>query len=342
MSVNALSNHILINQNFEPIREEPFKADYPQEIQARLEAEKARCCVVRFFVAIGKFFADLFHKLIGLAIVPGQWAPKTMINNDDLVLQGGKEVTFETADGVMLNGMHLPANRENREGKTIILFNGNGMLYSFYDSNYIQQLQDEGWNLFLFDYRGVGCSEGRATCEGLSLDGDAALQYVKSLGVENEKILLHGHSLGGAVASQVAVWNDGVNYFNDRSFSNLPCGVNHFFKSGCFGAFASWVVKGSGWEMDAEANWEKISGRKFARFSPQDEVIPEEARFHKNLPISPADLEEFEESPLFRLYRHAGNVYLQSPNPHVDQQLTPWYREKLQEIAAGQSAQLAG
>jgi len=63
----------------------------------------------------------------------------------------------------------------------------------------------EGYNVFIFDYRGYGRSEGKVTRAGTIHDGHAALDYVLARNdVDPERILAFGQSLGGAVATVVA------------------------------------------------------------------------------------------------------------------------------------------
>ena len=63
----------------------------------------------------------------------------------------------------------------------------------------------EGYNVFVFDYRGYGKSEGKVTREGTIRDGHAALDYVLSRDdVDPRRVFALGQSLGGAVATVVA------------------------------------------------------------------------------------------------------------------------------------------
>ena len=61
---------------------------------------------------------------------------------------------------------------------------------------------DKGYNLLTFDYRGYGLSEGKPDIEGVLKDGldftDAIMKYNK---VDKRNLIIHGQSLGGAVAS---------------------------------------------------------------------------------------------------------------------------------------------
>ena len=62
-----------------------------------------------------------------------------------------------------------------------------------------------GLNLLAFDYRGYGESDGEPTEPGLYADADAAYRYLRdTLGVPPERIVLFGHSLGSAVAVELA------------------------------------------------------------------------------------------------------------------------------------------
>ena len=60
-------------------------------------------------------------------------------------------------------------------------------------------------NVLAIDYRGYGKSSGKPSEEGLYLDAGAALQYLLDCNeIDVNKIVLYGHSLGGAVAIHVA------------------------------------------------------------------------------------------------------------------------------------------
>jgi fermentation-respiration switch protein FrsA (DUF1100 family) len=59
---------------------------------------------------------------------------------------------------------------------------------------------------FLIDYRGYGKSEGRPTEDALYEDAGAAFQWLtENRGVEPSSIILYGHSLGSAVAVDLAL-----------------------------------------------------------------------------------------------------------------------------------------
>jgi len=66
-------------------------------------------------------------------------------------------------------------------------------------------LHDLGLNVFIFDYRGYGKSEGSPTEQGLYADAAAAWEYLTlKRGIAARQIVVMGKSLGGGVASQLA------------------------------------------------------------------------------------------------------------------------------------------
>ena len=66
-------------------------------------------------------------------------------------------------------------------------------------------MRDLGVNLFAFDYRGFGESEGSPEEQGLYADAMASYRYLTdSLGVPPEQIVIFGHSLGSGVAVELA------------------------------------------------------------------------------------------------------------------------------------------
>lgn len=71
---------------------------------------------------------------------------------------------------------------------------------------YSKQFYDLGFSIFLVDYRGYGCSSDRFPCEQqVYEDADLAFNYlVKERQISPSKIILFGHSLGGAIAIELA------------------------------------------------------------------------------------------------------------------------------------------
>ena len=114
-----------------------------------------------------------------------------------------EDLFFTTRDDVRLNGWFIP-HPEARS--TLVWFHGNAGNVSHRVEN-IKLLHDQvKVNIFIFDYRGYGRSEGHPSEEGTYLDGEAAIELIrKKLGADAEKkIVLFGRSLGAAIAAEMA------------------------------------------------------------------------------------------------------------------------------------------
>ncbi len=69
----------------------------------------------------------------------------------------------------------------------------------------LEVYRDEGFSVFAYDYRGYGTSGGRTTEENTYEDADAAYGYlVKELKISPDRIIVHGRSVGGALAMHIA------------------------------------------------------------------------------------------------------------------------------------------
>lgn len=64
---------------------------------------------------------------------------------------------------------------------------------------------NKGFGLFMLSYRGHYKSGGKATEQGVYSDAKSAILQLKKLGVDEDKIILWGHSLGTAVAVETAL-----------------------------------------------------------------------------------------------------------------------------------------
>lgn len=112
---------------------------------------------------------------------------------------GAEDVTFASQDGTKLHAWFVPASGA-RKG-TVIYFHGNAQNLSSHYS-FVAWLPAEGFDVFAFDYRGYGASEGSASRQGLHEDSLAALDYVsKRPDVDAKRLLVFAQSLGGACAT---------------------------------------------------------------------------------------------------------------------------------------------
>lgn len=101
---------------------------------------------------------------------------------------------FESQDGTKLHGWFLPAKKTPKG--TIIFYHGNAQNISTHLAG-VYWLTNYDFNVFIFDYRGYGKSEGIAEIEGIHQDARAATLY--GMNSFDGPFFLLGHSLGGSV-----------------------------------------------------------------------------------------------------------------------------------------------
>ena len=119
-----------------------------------------------------------------------------------------QRVEFATEDGVRLVGWVMGAEPDT-SGLWLLVCHGNaGNLSEFDRPLHYAGLRQLGLNLLAFDYRGYGESGGAASEQGLYRDADAAYRYLReSRGIGADRIVIFGHSLGSAVAIDLASRN---------------------------------------------------------------------------------------------------------------------------------------
>ncbi|HTQ73517.1 MAG TPA: alpha/beta hydrolase [Burkholderiales bacterium] len=110
-----------------------------------------------------------------------------------------EEVRFRTRDGLELYGWFMPA--KGPALGTVMQLHGNAENISTHFTS-LAWMPARGFNLFAFDYRGYGASEGTPTLEGVQLDIDAALEaLLERNDIDKTRIVMYGQSLGGALAA---------------------------------------------------------------------------------------------------------------------------------------------
>lgn len=123
---------------------------------------------------------------------------KEIVINQEILKYYPADVYFKSSDGVTLHGWYFRAKEERG---TILICHGNVENLSTHVLLDLW-LIDAGYNLFIFDYRGYGRSEGSPEVKGLQLDAEAALETLlyKLPRKDHDNIIVFGKSLGGAVA----------------------------------------------------------------------------------------------------------------------------------------------
>jgi hypothetical protein len=110
-----------------------------------------------------------------------------------------QEVPFKTRDGLELLGWFMPA--QGPALGTVLQLHGNAENISTHFAS-LAWMPERGFNVFIFDYRGYGASEGEPTLAGTQIDIDAAIDALLARNdIDKDRIVMYGQSLGGALAA---------------------------------------------------------------------------------------------------------------------------------------------
>ena len=128
-------------------------------------------------------------------------------------------VRLNTADGERLHGWFVPA--PDAKG-TVLFFHGNAGNIS-HRIGYLTMFYRLGYNSFILDYRGYGQSSGTPSEQGTYRDATAAWEYITGeKGIVPSSVVLFGESLGGAVASWLAVQESPGLLVLASAFTSVP------------------------------------------------------------------------------------------------------------------------
>lgn len=133
-----------------------------------------------------------------------------------------EDLRLKTADEVRIHGWFFPADATSRRKNLVVLVcHGNAGNIS-HRLGLARTLLQTGVNVFLFDYRGFGQSEGIPSEEGTYLDAQAAYQWLAAKGFSGPNIIVFGESLGGGIASELALREKVGGLVLQSTFSCIP------------------------------------------------------------------------------------------------------------------------
>jgi uncharacterized protein len=117
-----------------------------------------------------------------------------------------------------IHGWWIP--NPNQEAKPLLYLHGNGITVGE-NAEHANRLYKLGFSVLLIDYRGFGRSEGTFPSESqVYEDAQAAWSYLVKK--QSQKIFIYGHSLGGAVAVDLALRHpEAAGLIVESSFTSL-------------------------------------------------------------------------------------------------------------------------
>jgi hypothetical protein len=137
-----------------------------------------------------------------------------------------EDVWLQTSDGVRINAFFRP----NPASKQAILWLHGNAENVGYGLGQLRILAKTGLNILALDYRGYGKSEGKPSETGVYRDADAAYNFlVKERHFRPDDIVIYGHSLGGAVAVDLASRRPCGGLIVQSSFTNARAMTREIF-----------------------------------------------------------------------------------------------------------------
>ena len=119
------------------------------------------------------------------------------------VLPGGRDVTFETSDGVTLGAWYVPPTGTCTAAVLVAPGNGGNRAGR---AGLAQAVGERGFGVLMLDYRGYGGNEGSPSAPGLARDVRAARTFLlEEAGVEPGELVYLGESIGTGVVTELAV-----------------------------------------------------------------------------------------------------------------------------------------
>lgn len=194
----------------------------------------------------------IFYPMSALAQTPDNWGLEY------------EDVRLATDDGIQLHGWFIPRRDADH---VVLFFHGNaGNISHRRDS--IEIFHRLGLNVFIFDYRGYGQSEGRPGEQGLYRDAAAAWRFLteeKQFAPEN--IIIFGRSLGGAVAAKLAADVDARGLILESTLSSAK-----EFARAVFKVLSRLVV--IRYDFNAATYIRNVHYPVLVLHSPDDEIMP--------------------------------------------------------------------
>jgi hypothetical protein len=176
-----------------------------------------------------------------------------------------EEIAFLASDGTRLNGW-LVAGQTHAPVVLFCMGNAGNISHRL---ETLQLLHNLGVAVFIFNYRGYGLSEGKASESGTYHDIAGALQFLNKRGWASERTIIFGRSLGAAIGLEAALHSPPAGLIMESAFTSIAAMGQHHYPL---------ISRLLGWLIGAKYdNLEKISRLKrplLLIHGKQDSICP--------------------------------------------------------------------
>jgi fermentation-respiration switch protein FrsA (DUF1100 family) len=134
-----------------------------------------------------------------------------------------EEVFIPVENGEQIHAWYFPAHpgQVQASDHAVLVCHGNAGNIS-HRLDLAQVLLEAGGSVLLFDYRGYGLSSGKPGEEGTYRDAQAAWRWLAQKGFAGTNIVAYGESLGGGVATELAVREPLGGLILQSTFTSIP------------------------------------------------------------------------------------------------------------------------
>lgn len=143
-------------------------------------------------------------------------------------IEGARDVTLRTADGLELNAWFIPAAGTEDTAMAVLVAPGNGGNRAG-RARFAEELSSRGMAVLLMDYRGYGGNPGTPSEEGLAADADAAVDALAEQGYPPHQTIYFGESLGSGVVAALQARHPPAGVVLRSPFTELAdVGAHHY------------------------------------------------------------------------------------------------------------------
>jgi len=175
-----------------------------------------------------------------------------------------EEVWLTTLDKFRLNAWYLPNPASE---KALLWLHGNAENIG-YGLEHLEFYSRLAVNVLAVDYRGYGKSEGTPGEAGIYRDADAAYDYlIQVRQIQPKNIVVFGHSLGGAVAIDLAARRECGGLIVQSSFTSIKDMARRVFRI----PFFEYIPKS---QFDSLAKIRRVRAPILIVHGTRDETVP--------------------------------------------------------------------